>query len=172
MLINNVRVIAVCLNMQRKVHAHTGWDACSVRAWWIHKPRQLVLNWLTAGKIPKFFMNMVWIPWKCHSDVAFSEMKRVERGKPHERETQIMVGALSFLEMNEKKDRSWEVSVDRWLPPKYEMNSRLQYCGTKHGLQNVINDKHEKISLSSPTKEGFYHIKGALLFGIKYPHLW
>lgn len=32
-------------------------------------------------------------------------MERVERGKPHERETQILVGELSSLEMNEGKDR-------------------------------------------------------------------
>lgn len=35
---------------------------------------------------------MVLLPLKCHSDEVLEEMIGVERGKPHERETQIMVG--------------------------------------------------------------------------------
>ena len=36
---------------------------------------------------------------------SLSETIRVERGKPHERETQIMVGESFSKEMNEEKDR-------------------------------------------------------------------
>ena len=32
----------------------------------------------------------IWLKsWKCHSDVVYKETWRVERGKPHKRETQI-----------------------------------------------------------------------------------
>ncbi|EIT86648.1 hypothetical protein A374_03719 [Fictibacillus macauensis ZFHKF-1] len=55
----------------------------------------LVSTGLTAGNSPKS-QDMVTLPLMCHSDVVFSETKRVERGKPHERETQIMVGEFSL----------------------------------------------------------------------------
>ncbi len=54
----------------------------------------LVSTGLTAGNSPKS-SDMVTLPLKCHSDVVFPETARVERGKPHERETQIMVGEFS-----------------------------------------------------------------------------
>ena len=82
---------------------------------------------LTAGKIPKSILDMVWILWKCHSDGAFLEIKRVERGKPHERETQIMVGALSRRKWTKRRTDD-DSSVDRWLPPEYEMKV---VCSTK-----------------------------------------
>jgi len=45
---------------------------------------------LTAGDAPKS-QDMASYPWKCHSDAVPLETAEVERGKPRERETQIMV---------------------------------------------------------------------------------
>ena len=49
---------------------------------------------LTAEGTPKSY-DMAETSWKCHSDGAHMETYEVERGKPREWETQIMVGALS-----------------------------------------------------------------------------
>ena len=68
------------------------WDDRSVRAYWKNKVRQV--NNLTAEGTPKSF-DMDETSWKCHSDGAHMETYEVERGKPREWETQIMVGALS-----------------------------------------------------------------------------
>ena len=41
---------------------------------------------------------------KCHSDVVLLETIGVERGKPHKRETQILVGELSKKNKNLRMD--------------------------------------------------------------------
>ncbi|GEN83651.1 hypothetical protein SLU01_19630 [Sporosarcina luteola] len=57
--------------------------------------RGFALIALTAGISPTFALQ-IWMrsPEKCHSNVAYPETDKMERGKPHKRETQIMVGAL------------------------------------------------------------------------------
>ena len=70
-----------------------GCDARSVRAYWKNKVRQAVA-WRRKELLS--LLDMDETSWKCHSDGAYNESYKVERGKPHEWETQIMVGALSW----------------------------------------------------------------------------
>lgn len=77
-------------------------------------------------------LDMAEYPWKCHSDEALLETAKMERGKPHERETQTMVGELSWRNQTERRTVIFILTVDRWLPPEYE--SKI-ICSTK--VQNM-----------------------------------
>ena len=106
------------------------WDDRSVRAYWKNKVRQENFSWRRKELLS--LLDMDETSWKCHSDGAYSENYEVERGKPHEWETQIMVGALSWRNWTDGGTVS--LAVDRWLLPSRTRRKLFEYLGTKHGL--------------------------------------
>ena len=53
---------------------------------------------------------------------VYLETSKVERGKPHEWETQILVGESDIEEMNCKMKQDKNRKIDKWLPPKKVQN--------------------------------------------------